>query len=237
MFRFLGTIFGALLKIIYDLLHTIGSEPESISYFSLAIILATIVVKVIILPLNLKSARAMKKTQELQPQAEEIRIKFKHDPQQMNAKIAKLYKENNASLTGGCLPMLLTIPIIFGFFAVIQNPTQYAFTEEAFATMQKNFLWIKDLTQPDPYWYAMPLIVGILTYLQTLTTPTNPTVEGNNSMQVMNLMMPLMIFWFSLKYAGGLSLYWATSTLFTIIQSIISNKEIFMKNVNNLLNR
>lgn len=108
MLNFLGTILGYVMRFIYDSLTKLGSEPESISFFAITIILSTILLKLITLPLNLKSARQMKKTQELQPQAQEIQIKFKHDPQAANMKIQQLYRENGASMTGGCLPLLVT---------------------------------------------------------------------------------------------------------------------------------
>lgn len=233
MLNFLGTILGYIMRFIYDSLTKLGSEPENISFFAITIILSTILLKLVTLPLNLKSAKQMKKTQELQPQAQEIQIKFKHDPQAANMKIQQLYRENGASMTGGCLPLLVTFPILLAFFRVMQDPATYIFHEAGkYAAISKQFFWLKDLAAPDPYWYGLPLLVGITTYLQTFTTPKVGTKEQQaqmESMSVMNYLMPIMFFWFSLKYPGGLSLYWITSTIFTVVQQLITNKDLLFK--------
>lgn len=221
------------MRFIYDTLSQLGTEPESFSFFAMSIIISTILLKIVTLPLNLRSAKQMKKTQELQPQAKEIQIKFKHDPQTANIKIQQLYRENGASMTGGCLPILIQMPIIFAFFRVMQNPGLYMFNQpEHFDSISKTFLWIKDLTLPDPYWYGLPLLVGLTTFLQSFTTPKVGTQEQKDqmaSMSTMNYIMPIMFFWFALKYPGGLALYWIVNTLFTAIQQLITNRAIIFK--------
>lgn len=226
--RLLGQGLGWILRTVYEFVSTLGSEPENFSYLAMSIIITTIIIKFLLLPLQLRSSKQMKKTQALQPQVKELQIKFKHDPQEAQRKIQKLYRENDASMTGGCLPLLATLPVMLAFFQVMRQPEVSAFTDHAmYEAMSKSFFWIKDLTLPDPYWYGLPLIVGVTTYLQTLTTPKVSTDPNQNStMQIMNIMMPLMLFWFSKNYAGGLALYWVTSTIFTAIQSVITNREL-----------
>ena len=233
MLNFLGNILGYVMRFIYDTISQIGTEPENFSYFAMSIIVATLFIKLITLPLNLKAARQMKKTQELQPQAKEIQIKFKHDPQTANIKIQQLYRENGASMTGGCLPILIQMPVILAFFRVMQNPGLYVFNQPGhFESISKTFLWIKDLTLADPHWYGLPLLVGLTTFLQSFTTPKVGTPEQQEqmaSMNTMNYIMPIMFFWFALKYPGGLALYWITNTLFTAIQQLITNRAIIFK--------
>lgn len=229
----IAQLLGYLMRFVYDLVSKIGEEPENFSFLAITIIITTIIIKLMVLPLQLRSSKQMKKTQELQPQAQEIQIKFKHDPQTANIKIQQLYRENGASLTGGCLPLLIQFPVILAFIRVMSDLGVYVFHEAGmYEGMLKSFFWIKDLTLPDPYWFGLPLINGVTTYLQTLTTPKVGTAEQQaqaQQMQMMNILMPIMIFWFSRKYAGGFALYWTTSTLFTVIQSLITNWDLLFK--------
>lgn len=228
MFTYIAQGLGWLLRTVYEALLHLGPEPKHFSYFAMSIILTTLLFKFLLLPLQLRSSRQMRKTQELQPQANEIRIKYKHDPQAAQMKIAQLYRENGASMTGGCLPLLAQLPIIWAFFRVMQQPQALAFPEPGlYEGMHKAFFWIQDLTHPDPYWYGLPLLVGLVTLLQSLSTPQiSPDPNQPNPMRSMNYIMPVMLFWFALKYAGGLSLYWIVSTLFSAVQSLISNRKL-----------
>lgn len=229
--NFLANALGWVMRYVYDFVASIGPENENFSYLAITIIITTIIVKLLLLPLQLRSSKQMKKTQELQPQVKEIQIKYKHDPQAANMKIQQLYRENGASMTGGCLPLLIQFPIILAFFRVMRDPSLYVFHESGmYDNMLKTFFWIKDLTQADPYWYGLPLITAVMTYLQTLTTPkVGAQSQEQQSMSTMNYIMPIMIFWFALKYPGGLALYWTVSTMFTAVQSLISNRDLLFK--------
>lgn len=230
--NYLAQALGWVMRNVYNFVSGLGPEMENLSYLAITIIITTIIVKLLVLPLQLRSSKQMKKTQELQPQVQEIQIKYKHDPQAANMKIHQLYRENGASMTGGCLPLLIQLPIILAFFRVMQDPNLYVFHEAGmYDSMLKTFFWIKDLTLPDPYWYGLPLITGVVTYLQTLTTPKVgvQAQEQAANMSMMNYIMPVMIFWFALKYPGGLALYWTVSTVFSAVQSLISNWDLLFK--------
>lgn len=229
--NYLAQALGWVMRYVYNFVSDLGPEMQNFSYLAITIIITTIIVKLLVLPLQLRSSKQMRKTQELQPQVKEIQIKYKHDPQVANMKIQQLYRQNGASMTGGCLPLLIQLPIILAFFRVMQDPNAYVFHEAGmYDNMLKTFFWIKDLTLPDPYWFGLPLITGVVTYLQTLTTPkVGPQLEQAQSMSMMNYMMPVMIFWFALKYPGGLALYWTVSTIFTAVQSLISNRDLLFK--------
>lgn len=106
---------GFIIKFIYDFVQNYG----------LAIILFTIVIKMILLPLNIKSQKSMRKQQKIQPYIMELQEKYKNDQQKLQQEMMKVYKNNNVSMTGGCLPMLIQFPILIGLYQVIQRPLQY----------------------------------------------------------------------------------------------------------------
>lgn len=106
---------GFIISTIYDIVQNYG----------LAIILFTIIVKLILLPLQIKSQKAMKKQQKVQPIIAELQKKYANDQQRLQTEMMKVYKENNVSMTGGCLPLLIQMPILFGLYNVIQRPLTY----------------------------------------------------------------------------------------------------------------
>ncbi len=108
---------GWIIKTIYDLVQNYG----------VAIILFTVVIKLLLLPLNIKSQKAMKKQQKIQPVLAELQKKYANDQQKLQAEMMKLYKENNVSMTGGCLPLLIQMPILIALYQAIQKPLTYMF--------------------------------------------------------------------------------------------------------------
>ncbi len=228
MTAFLGKILGSLLKLVYDLVSSIGTEPELFSYFAIAIIITTIIFKLILLPLNLHQAKSSKKMAEIQPLMKEIQNKYKNDPQTMNTKLQELYKKHNYNPAGGCLPLLVQFPIIIAFFAVFREPAKYAFTEPGvYEAMNKTFFWISNLDVPDPYLWGLPLLSAITTYIQTQTMGTqNQDPQTASTMKTMNIMMPVMIFFAAKGFAAGLALYWLVGNIFTIVQQLISRRSL-----------
>lgn len=228
MTAFLGNILGSLLKFVYDMVSNLGPEPEKFSYLAMAIIITTILFKLLLLPLNLHQAKSSKKMAEIQPLMKEVQNKYKSDPQTMNAKLQELYKEHNYNPAGGCLPLLVQFPIIFAFFAVFREPARYAFTEPGvYEAMNKTFLWITNLDLPDPYMWGLPLLSAVTTYLQTQTMAgQNQDPQTASTMKTMNYMMPVMIFFASRSFAAGLALYWLVGNIFTIIQQLISRRSL-----------
>lgn len=116
MFEYLITRpLGWIIEQIYSLVANYG----------LAIIIFTVLIKLILLPLNIKSQKSMRKTQKIQPILQELQKKYANDQEKLNREMMKLYKENNVSMTGGCLPMLIQMPILIGLYQVIQKPLSY----------------------------------------------------------------------------------------------------------------
>lgn len=220
--------FGTIMTYIYHGVESIMSEPESISYFGITILAITILFKLITIPVTLNSIKSQQINQKLQPKMKEIQKKYKNDPQQMNMKMAELYKEHNFNPMSGCLPMILQLVLVFAMFGVMREPDVYMFKGET-VQMAKHFFWIKDLSQPDPYWFGLPLLNGIAQFLYSkIMSPGAPSTDGEDPMQgmgpMMQYMMPIMIFFFSRSYQAGLALYWAFGNIIEIIVRTIINK-------------
>ncbi|MDW5298825.1 MAG: YidC/Oxa1 family membrane protein insertase [Sedimentibacter sp.] len=141
---FIAKPMGMLVKLLYNMVSIL--DTKYLSAYAISIILSTIIFKLIVLPLTLKQTKSMKMMQELNPQIKELQEKYGKDPQTLQRKQMELYKETNYSPFAGCLPMLIQFPILISFFYVIQQPVKYIFQDQAFFdTINKSFLWIKDL--------------------------------------------------------------------------------------------
>ena len=188
----------------------------SISY-GWAIIAITVIIKVVFWPLTQASTRSMKRMQALQPQMNAIKEKYKDDPVKMNKKTMEFMKENKVSPLGGCLPMVLQIPVFFGFYRMIQS---------AIELRGAHFLWVRDLSQPDTLFMIpgtafpfnlLPLIMGVTMLWQARLSPPSP---GMDPMQAkMMRYMPLMFIVFLYNFSAGLALYWTVQNLLTIAQT------------------
>ena len=178
--------------------------------YGVAIIVLTLIIKLVTLPLTFSQTKQMKKMQELQPQIKEIQEKYKNDPEKVNKQTLALWKENKVNPASGCLPLLLQLPFFIAFFNVINN---YVYVNAT------PFLWIQDITSPDPY-YIMPLLAAATTYLQMKFT----TSSGDSTQKNMAMMMPLMIGFMSLRFAAGLTIYWVSNNVFTILQQLLTPK-------------
>lgn len=226
MRAFLGNILGGLLKFIYDLISNIGVEPEKFSYYAMAIILTTIIFKLLLLPLNLQQVKSTKKMSQIQPEMKKIQDKYKNDPQTMQIKMQELYKTHNYNPMSGCLPLLIQFPILLAFLAVFREPAKYAFTDPAFyQSMNKAFLWIPNLENPDTMLWGLPLLAAVTTFLQSkVMTPPNADPQTQSTQKMMSYFFPIMIFMAARGFPAGLALYWVISNIFTAVQYSISNR-------------
>ncbi|KPU26450.1 sporulation protein [Caloranaerobacter sp. TR13] len=215
---------GALVKVIYNFVYSIGFDAKLFSAYSIAIIIATIILRFILLPLTLKQMRSMKKMQELQPKIKELQNKYKNDQQTLNIKTMELYKEHNVNPFGGCFPILIQFPIIIGFFRVLQNPVNYIFGSEAvYESINKTFLWISNLNNPDPW--ILPLLAGITTYFTSkMTNTSGGNAQAEATQKTMTIMFPFMIFFFAKNFPAGLTLYWVVGNVFQIVQQYLMNR-------------
>lgn len=173
-----------------------------------AIILLTILVRIVVLPLYLMSVRSMKGMQKIQPRMKELQQRYKDDPMTMNKEVWALMKSEKASPFGGCLPMLLQIPIFFALYRVIS--TSIELHQSPF------FLWIQDLSAYD-HFFVLPILMGLTMFIQQKITPTNMDPAQAKIL----LYMPLIFTVFMVSLPSGLTLYMFISSLFGILQQLI----------------
>lgn len=179
--------------------------------YGLAIIVTTILLRLLVLPLMIKQIKSNKAMQELQPEIKEIKEKHKNNSQKINEETMKLFQKNNVNPLSGCLPLLIQMPILIAFYhAIMRNPH----------IKDATFLYL-ELGQPDPY-YILPILAAITTYFSTKTMNTGAALASPQAAQQQKLMtylMPAMILFFSIQFASALTLYWITGNLFTIGQN------------------
>lgn len=207
--------FGSFAKIL--LLAMNGLHKVGLSY-AWAIIFITVVIKMIFWPMTAASTRSMKRMGALQPQMKAIQEKYKSDPQKMNQKLQEFMKENKVNPLGSCLPLLIQIPIFFGFYRMLQS---------AIELRGASFFWICDLSQQDTIFRVplpgndfpinpMAILMGITMLAQARITPPSPGMDPMQQkiMKYMPLMVLGILYWFS----SGLTLYWTVQNLLSILQ-------------------
>jgi len=176
-----------------------------------AIILLTLSIKLLLFPLSYKGMMSMQKLKDLAPKMKEIKEKYGKDPQKMNAQMMELYKKHGANPMGGCLPLLLQIPIFFALYRVLLNAVELQGAEWT--------LWITDLSVMDPY-YVLPILMGISMWLQQRITPNSMT---DPMQQKIFQWLPVVMTLFFIYFPAGLVLYWLVNNLFTIAQQFVIN--------------
>jgi len=207
-------LFGMISEI---LLRAMKAVHKSIPNWGLCIIIITFFVKIIFFPLTYKSTQSMSKMQELQPKIKAIKAKYKKAKQdtdqrrKMNEETMKLYKEHKVNPAGGCLPILIQMPIFWGFFRLLMVSIE--FRHSPF------LLWITDLSIKDPF-YVTPILMGITQYISQKMTPTS----ADPTQQKMMLIMPVVMTIFFMNFSSGLVLYWLTNNVLQIGQQYIMNR-------------
>ena len=205
--RYFG-FFAKTLLISMNGLHSLGIA------YGLAIIVITVIIKLLFWPLTNASTKSMKRMGALQPQMKAIQEKYKDDPRKMNLKMMEFMKEHKVSPLGGCLPLLLQIPVFFGFYTMLQS---------AIELRGAKFLWACDLSQSDTIFYLagfpvnpLPLLMGATMLWQARLTPPSPGMDP--SQQAIMRYMPLMMVVFLYNFSAGLTLYWTVQNLLSIAQ-------------------
>ncbi|MDO5037533.1 MAG: YidC/Oxa1 family membrane protein insertase [Tissierellia bacterium] len=234
MINFLANILGSVLRGVYGFVSQIGQEPQMLSYYAMAIILTTFIFKFILLPFNVVQVRNQKKMAKIQPEIKKLQKKYGYDQQTLTLKTQELYKEEGYNPMAGCLPLLIQFPIALSFYRIFRFPEQFAFSNPGFfEAMQKNFFHIGDLGNPDTT-IILPIVAAVTTYLTSELTQGMQANQGPSSdqaaqtMNMMKIMMPVMIFFFARNMPAGLVIYWITSSVFSIVQQLI-NKLIVKK--------
>lgn len=189
--------------------------------YGIAIILLTVVSKVLFYPLTVKSMRSMKAMQALQPQVNALKNKYKAEPQRLQKETMELYKKGGANPLGGCLPMLAQVPIFYALYLALSVSVDLQ--NAAFLCFGRLFgvdLWICDLAAQDPT-YVLPILMGVTMFVQQKMTPT---AGDPRQAKMMLIVMPVMFTFMFLNLASGLVLYWTVSNVLQILQQRYMNR-------------
>ncbi len=180
--------------------------------YGVAIILLTVLIKIIFWPLTHKSYSSMKSMQKLQPEMQKLREKFKNDKERLNKEMMTLYKTHSVNPLGGCLPMLVQIPVFFALYQVLLNSIALRHAPFVF--------WLTDLSAKDPY-YITPILMGASMFVQQKMTPTTA-----DPMQAkIFMMMPIVFTFMFLNFPSGLVIYWLVNNLLTILQQYFIHRK------------
>lgn len=198
-----------LLQLFYRLLHNYG----------LAIIVLTLVFKLLMHPLTKKSLKSMKAMKDLQPKINALKEKYGKDKERMNMEMMQLFKTNNVNPLSGCLPMVLQMPIYIALYKVLWNAIELYHAPF--------FGYYKDLSAPDPYFIA-PVVLGIFMFLQQKLTPT---ASADPAQQKMMMFMPIMFTAFMLFLPSGLVLYILVNTVMGVMQQWMMTRGIGWRDV------
>lgn len=205
---------GAIGKILLSSLNLIHSI---IPNYGLAIMLLTIVIRILFWPLTHKSTESMKRMQEVAPLIKELQAKYKDDPKRQQQATMQLYKEKKINPLSGCLPILVQLPVLIALFVVLRGAIELRFSP---------FLWIADLSEPEnllagmlPFGLALNPLPLIMTAMQVWQTKLTPTA-GDPAQQKMMLWMPVVMLYFFYGFPAGLVLYWTTNQALMIAQML-----------------
>jgi YidC/Oxa1 family membrane protein insertase len=204
--------------------------------YGVAIILLTLLVKVLLFPLTKKSSESTLRMQGLSPKIKELQEKYKDNPQQLNTKMAELYKQEGANPMSGCLPMVIQFPILFAMYNLFNNH---------FDLRGALFIpgWIPDLSIPESIFSFAPFKIPLLGWSDIRLLPfiyvgsqllsskitSTPDQQSNPQMKMMLYVMPLMFFFLLYNMPSGLTVYWIMSNLFSLVQQLLINQHLKQK--------
>ena len=220
---FLHSLIGPVEKAVEFLL--VVSYRYLIANYGVGIIIITILFKLVFHPLSLKSMKSMKKMRDLSPEIQKIREMYKDDPQEMNRQVMALYREHKVNPFGGCLPILLQVPVFFGLYRVLAN---------SIVLWKERFLWVRDLSAPDTLFFfnigfGHEFAFNLMPIVMTLTSVFQQKISGSFSdpnqkkMAIFMTLLFLFIFW---NLPAGLVLYWTVYNLLSALEQAIINKQI-----------
>jgi len=175
------------------------------------IVILTILIKLVLYPLSYKGMVSMQKLKDLAPKMKEIQVKYKDDKQKQSMHMMDLYKKHGANPMGGCLPLILQIPVFFAIYRVLLNAIELKGADWIF--------WVHDLAEMDPY-FVLPILMGVTMFLQQKITPN--TMQDEMQKKIFQF-LPVVFTFFFLWFPAGLTLYWFINNLFTIGQQYYIN--------------
>ena len=204
------------MRYLYNLLQQffaflLNTTDKYVGNFGVSIIIVTILIKIALLPLTLKQDKSMKEMKKIQPELEKLKEKYANDKQMLNIKTMELYKEHKVNPLGGCLPLLIQLPILIALFGVLRN---------GIIPQDSSFLWLK-LSDKDPY-YILPILNGAVSFFQQKLMGS---ADSNPQMKNMMYIFPIMMIYISYKMPSGLQLYWLTSSILAVVQQYFIMKK------------
>jgi YidC/Oxa1 family membrane protein insertase len=226
--------------------YALGFTVNLIGSYSIAIIVFTVFLKIVLLPISINQTKSTVKMNKVKPIVDKINEKYKHDKQKAQQKTMELYKKAKINPMAGCLPMIINMVLLIAFFRVLLYPDVFIYAKGAplaYEQLSGSFLWIGNLTEPDllaklPLFAniipenlhgSIPGIMPILTAIVTLFSFNSMTAgsqpqQGNAMMTSMKYVMPLMFLMLGARYPASLMIYWTVSSLFQMIQQPIIKK-------------
>ncbi len=197
--------------VAYPMLLSFKWMYKVIPNYGWVVILLTVIIKLIFFPLSQKSYKSMKDMQRIAPLMEQLREKYKDDKERLNKEVIELYKRHKVNPLGGCLPMILQIPVFFALYAVLNGAVELRHAHF--------ILWITDLSAKDPY-YVTPVLMGATMFIQQKMTPST----ADPAQQKVMMIMPVIFTFMFLNFSSGLVLYWLVNNVLSIGQQHYVNK-------------
>src|SRR3954470_21212855 len=215
--------FGIFKIVCQALLNALNTLHSFLGNYAAAIFALTVIVKAILWPIQNKATRSARQMSALSPKMQELREKYKDDPTKMNQEVMRMYKEYGINPVGGCLPMVIQIPIFLGLFTMLR---------QAVELRNAHFLWIHDLSQPDTVARlallgftipinVLPLIMAGTSFWMTHLTPKS----GDPTQQRMMMFTPIIFIVFCYNFAAALALYYTTQNLLTVLQLYLNQRQ------------
>jgi len=205
--------YGFFTVLAVPMLKMINFFEQYVGNYGIAIILLTILIKIAFWPLSRKSYKSMESMKKLQPMMQKIREKYADDREKQNAEVMALYKTYKVNPVGGCLPMVIQIPVFFGLYQALLNAIQLRHASFIDFLPFTNMPWLSDLSAPDPY-YITPIVMGATMLLQQLLSPST----GDPTQRKMMLIMPVVFTFMFLNFPSGLVVYWLVNNVLSIFQ-------------------
>lgn len=208
------SVVKAVAKPIFYVLRFLNDYTHN---YGVTIIFLTMAIKLLFVPLQYKSYKSMKQMQVIQPKVQALQEKFKDDRDKLNKELIKLYRDHRVNPVGGCLPMVLQMPVFVALFNILYMTIDLR---------QAPFVgWITDLSVQDPY-YVLPIVMGATMVIQQKITPT--TMDPTQA-KIM-LILPVFMTFLFINFPAGLVLYWLTNNVLTISQQIVTDRVFLAKN-------
>jgi YidC/Oxa1 family membrane protein insertase len=203
--------YGVITIIAEPIFYVLNEFYNIFGNWGWAIVAMTLLIRFILYPLTYKGMLSMQKLKEIAPEMKELQKKYKGNPQQLQAKMMELYKKKGANPMGGCLPLLLQLPIFFAIYRVLINAVELQGAEW--------ILWVNDLAKMDPY-FILPILMGVSMFWQQHVTPNNFT---DPMQEKIFKFLPIIFTFFFITFPAGLTLYWFVNNLFSIAQQYVVN--------------